>query len=173
MGQENKIVKKGNYQVHFHIGLSYVLSPCESRFIQYLLSREQFRKYGVSTYMNQSDYVKAMGLNNSSFRTSVRNLQKLGLLKKWNNSLGNKAFYTLDENQYERLIVILSSTNDLNELISFCQNTFKRGRSIESITKEEIKILASTRIKTEHRCSYLIPGETDKHQSMILYKSDS
>lgn len=170
MAQENKISKKGSYQVHFHIGLSYVLSPCESRFVQYLLSGGQIRKYGASTYMNQSDYVKAMGLNDNSFRTCTRNLQRLGLLKKWNNNLGNKVFYALDDERYEKLIKILSSTNNLNELIRFCRNTFRQGRSIDSITKEEIGILASTGIKTKDKCSYLILEKVDGRQPVTLYK---
>lgn len=156
MAQKNKISKEGSYLAHFHIGLSYVLSPCESRFIQYLLSREQIRKHGMSTYMNRSDYMKAMGLNDNSFRTCVHELVRLGLLKKWNNKLGNKAFYILDDEQYEKLITILSSTNNLNELIKFCRRTFKHGRSISSITEKEIGALAATRIKAENKCSYLI-----------------
>ena len=144
--EEVKVPRQPSF-VKYCTGLSYLFDPRETRFLLHMIDIDYMKSKGFLTDWSRSEYMKRMGLNKNAFNYCVKRMQEMKLLIKWNNSLGNKVFYALNRENYERLIRILSCTNNIDALISFCQNTFQSGRSIESITEEEIQKLESTRMR--------------------------
>lgn len=151
MDSKKNDLKRISPFVKYYIGLSYLFSPSEARFIMHMINFEYLKQHGYSTNWSKKDYILRMGLSKNAFNTCVKKFVEMKLLKKWNNDLGNKVFYSFDLQLYEKLIDILSSTNNVPELISFCQSTFKQGRLIEDITEEEVLNLKRTCIISKEK----------------------
>lgn len=85
--------------------------------------------------------MKRMGLKEYSFDKSVKRLVKLGLLTKTNNEEGNKVFYSLNIERYEKLVLLLSQIRNVDNLVRFCDTFFNMAspRQADNITPEEIK----------------------------------
>lgn len=139
-----------------HFGLLLALDERECKLMIYFLGSSGVEKAGKSTYINQDDCLKMTGMKLNAFRLGVNGLIKLGLVSRWHNQQGNKVFYSLNEDVYEDLLSILSLTNDLKELSLFCHKTFRKGRSINSITENERRSLAFTKISSKKKHLYLL-----------------
>lgn len=149
-------LKRSQYIAGLHFGLLLALGERECKLMIYFLGSSGVEKTGKSTYINQEDCLKMTGMKLNTFRLGVNSLINLGLVSRWHNQQGNKVFYSLNEDIYEDLITILSLTNDLKELNLFCQKTFRKGRSINSITDDERQSLAFSRISSRNKYSYLL-----------------
>jgi hypothetical protein len=142
MNEQKKKLKRSIPFVKYYLELSYLFSPEECRFIMHMTDIEFLKKSGYQTGWSKKEYIKRMGLSEYSFDKSVERLQKMGLLSRTHNSLGNKVFYSFDMDLYNRLVEILSMTCDIDKLIAFCNINFvEQSRSIESITEQEINDL--------------------------------
>lgn len=155
-------LKRSQCIAGLHFGLLLALDERECKLMIYFLGSSGVEKIGKSTYINQEDCLKMTGMKLNAFRLGINSLINLGLVNRWHNQQGNKVFYSLNEDIYEDLITILSLTNDLKVLDLFCQKTFRKGRSINSITDDERRTLASTRIPLRNNFSYLLADKTKK-----------
>lgn len=151
MDSKKKDLKRFSPFVKYYIGLSYLFNPSEARFILHMINFEYLKQRGYSTNWSKNDYIMRMGLSKNAFNTCVKKFVEMKLLKRWNNELGNKVFYSFDLQLYEKLIDILSCTNNVPQLITFCQSTFKQGRLIEDITEEEVLSLKRTCIISKEK----------------------
>lgn len=141
--------------VKYHTGLSYLLSPAESRFLIHMVDVQYMKSMGYYTDWTRAEYMKRMGLNEYSYERCVRKFINLGLLSKTNNAKGNRVYYALNMDIYEKLVTILSSTNNVDKLIEFCDTKLKKGRTIASITQQEIDGLKSDHgLKKLHPSTY-------------------
>lgn len=101
------------------------------------------KSQGYDTDWAKATYIKRMGLKETSFDKCVQKMTQMKLLHKWNNSQKNKVYYSWNWTVYEKLIRILSSTNNIDALIKFADTYFKKNnRTIESITEDEIRSLS-------------------------------
>lgn len=141
----NECLRKFLY-VEYPLGLSYLFTPSETRFILHMINFEYLKKHGFSTNWSNAEYIKRMGISKNAFNNSVKKLIHMRLLKKWNNKLGNRVYYSFDLEVYGKLVDILSCTNNVDELIKFCEMYFKQGRLVEDIAEREIVKLRHTRL---------------------------
>lgn len=80
-----------------------------------------------------------MGMTCYTFDKCIETLLAIGLLTKINNIEGNRVYYNLDMDLYDRLVHILSANKNVYTMIDFCRKNFKAGgRRIDSITDEEL-----------------------------------
>lgn len=111
----------------------FILSMVE---IQYLEDNKYFAPRG------RNEVMKFMGMKKHVFDKCVKRMVELELLEKTNNQRGNKVYYFFNLALYDRLLEVLSATNDIDAVLDFCNEKFKKERrSIASITDEEIKKL--------------------------------
>lgn len=141
----NECLRKFLY-VEYPLALSYLFTPSEARFILHMINFEYLKKHGFLTNWSNAEYIKRIGISKNAFNNCVKKLIKMKLLKKWNNKLGNRVYYSFDLEVYTKLIYILSCTNNVDELIKFCNISFKQGRLVEDITEKEIIELKHTRL---------------------------
>ena len=67
---------------------------------------------------------------------------RLGLIVKTEDSSRNRVHYRLNEEAYERLVRIVTTTRNIDRLIAFFDlHCFKLGKDILSLTDEEIDTL--------------------------------
>lgn len=125
--------------VKYHLGLSYLLSPAESRFLMHMVDFDHMKRCGYKTDFTRAQYMKRMGLREYTFDTAAKSLVELGLIDRSADSSRNRVFYDLNTETYERLITIISSIQNYEKLSTFLSfNIKKLGRSIDSITDEEL-----------------------------------
>lgn len=128
--------RKGMF-VKYPLGLSCVLSPKEARFILHMIEMQHLSLWGYKTDYTRTEYMKRMGLGENAFDTAARSLTDLGLVVRTGSR--NSVHYELDEKMYDRLVEIVSDTRNIERLAGFLDfNLRKLGRSIDSITDEEI-----------------------------------
>lgn len=140
---DEKKVKSFPY-AKYPYALSYVFNPGEARFVLHMIEADFLKKQGYDTGWTRTEYMKRMGLNLYTFERCVRKLEKMNLLTRRYNTLGNRVYYSFNMDLYDRLVEILSATCHVDRLIDFCETKFKmENRSIESITEEEIEELKS------------------------------
>lgn len=138
----NPSKKNQVFFVKYPLCLSYLFSPTETRFIAHMIDAEFLKSYGYDTAWSRREWMRRMGLTEYSFDGAVKSLMKIGLLIKRNNDFGNRVYYTFNMELYDKLVSILSVTNNVDRLISFCEMKFRQEkRTIESITPEEISEL--------------------------------
>jgi len=142
--------------VKYYPGLSYMFSLAETRFILHMVDIDYKKKNGFNTDWTRAEYMKVMGMNEYNFDKCIKRFIGLNLLERTNNLTGNRVYYSFNSKVYEKLVRILSATCNVNKLIAFCTANFKENkRSIESITEEEIKALAtSDHTKAPHPSMY-------------------
>lgn len=135
-------MRKTVYSVNYPLGLSYLFSPGESRFILHMLFIETRNRYGYNIKLSKSGLRKRMNLNEYTFNRTVKKLKEMELLSVTYNKKGTRICYAFNLELYDKLVAILSVTNEPDRLLLFCESKFRKGkRSIESITPAEIKEL--------------------------------
>lgn len=135
--------KKKAIFVKYPLCLSYLFSPTETRFIIHMIDAEFLRSKGYNINWSRSNYIKKMGLTEYSFDNAVKKMTRIGLLTKTNNKQGNRVFYSFDMERYNKLIMILSTTRNIDKVIRFFDRIFeKENRTIESVTEEEIAMFS-------------------------------
>jgi hypothetical protein len=128
--------------IKFHPGLSCLFSPAETVFILHMVNLEYFKAAGYRVSWSNAGYIRRMGLKECAFKRCVERFSQMKLLTRTYNSLGNRVFYSINMELYNRLVEIVSSTYDCERLAAFCDTKFrKEARPIESITAEEIREL--------------------------------
>lgn len=154
--------------------LSYLFTPNETRFIQHIVEISFLKDHGYDTDWAKQTYIKRMGLKETSFDKCVRKFTEMKLLHKWNNTQKNKVYYSWNWPVYEKLIRILSSTNNIDALINFADTYFKKNnRSIESITEDEIRMLSrhsGSDLKKAYKLNYSsLPVENSDPDTPDVY----
>ena len=130
--------------VKYHLGLSYVLTPTEARFVMHMIEIHRLAEWGYKTDFTRPQYMKRMGLREHAFDAAARSLCDLGLVVRTEESCRNRVYYALDLGLYERLVAIVTCTQNVDKLVGFLDfNIRKLGRSIDSITDEELDKLVS------------------------------
>ena len=123
-------------------GFSYLLSPEEERFLKHMKEFEYIRRRGYSVNFTRAQYMRRMGLREYTFDRCARSLCRLGLIVKTEDSSRNRVHYRLNEEAYERLVRIVTTTRNIDRLIAFFDlHCFKLGKDILSLTDEEIDTL--------------------------------
>ena len=123
-------------------GFSYLLSPEEARFLKHMKEFEYIRRRGHSVNFTRAQYMRRMGLREYTFDRCARSLCRLGLIVKTEDSSRNRVHYRLNEEAYERLVRIVTTTRNIDRLIAFFDlHCFKLGKDILSLTDEEIDTL--------------------------------
>ncbi len=126
--------------VKYHLGLSYILSPTEARFIMHMVEIHHMTLWGFKTDFTRAEYMRRMGLREHAFDSAAKSLTRMGLVRRRSESSRNRVHYSLDTTVYDRLVVIVSATRNIDRLIGFIDfNIRKLGKSIASITDEEIE----------------------------------
>lgn len=121
-------------------GFSYVLSPDEERFIKHMREIAFLRRRGEKTNFTRAEYMRRMGLREYTFDRCAKSLCELGLIVKTSDSSRNRVHYSLNEPVYDKLVRIVSTTRNIDRLIEFFAfHVFKLGKSIESLSDEEIE----------------------------------
>lgn len=140
---KNEPTKKAPF-VKYHLALTYLLSPSESRFILHMLEVSYMNSVGYDIYWSKAYYMKRMQLNEYTFNKCVSRLEVMGLIIKTKNSQNDKVHFSLNTETYHKLLSILTLNKSIDKLIEFRDAVFgKNNRSIDSITEEEICILTS------------------------------
>lgn len=122
-----------------YLNLGRLFDPAEMIFILHMQQVEYLRHSGRGNRWSKKFLLKKMNLGEKVFDRCVRHLAKMELLivtpdyhpdYRWNTVL------------YERLVDILTSTDNLDALDGFCHRVFLDGkRSIGSVTDSEIEEL--------------------------------
>ncbi|NDV80808.1 hypothetical protein D0T87_02295 [Bacteroides sp. 51] len=142
MTESDTVKRQRVYYVKIPIGFSYLLSPTQERFLIHMVDFDYLKRYGNDINWSKAEYMKRMGLTEYAFDRAAKKLVQMGLIDKSVNEAGNRVYYSLNKPVYDRLGVILSSTRNVNRLISFCETKFmKENRDIMSITDEELEEL--------------------------------
>jgi Transketolase, N-terminal subunit len=130
--------------VKYHTRLSCILSPAESQFMMHMVEISYLAEWGHKTDFTRTQYMKRMGLREHTFDTAAKILLELGLINRSAGSGRNRVFYELNEENWERLQVILSATWNIDKLRAFLDfNLKKLGRPIADITDKELDELHS------------------------------
>ena len=131
-----------NRRVNVSAELRYLLSPEEERFLKHMKEFEYIRRRGYSVNFTRAQYMRRMGLREYTFDRCARSLCRLGLIVKTEDSSRNRVHYRLNEEAYERLVRIVTTTRNIDRLIAFFDlHCFKLGKDILSLTDEEIDTL--------------------------------
>jgi predicted transcriptional regulator len=140
MNRENQ--KTALSFVKYYTGLPCLFNPAECLFIMYMVYVEYLKSVNYRIRWSKAEYIKRMGLKESTFNRCVNRLSEMKLLTRTYNDRGNRVYYSFDMELYNRLVEILSITSNIDKLIAFCDVNFKKqSRSIESITEDEINEL--------------------------------
>jgi predicted transcriptional regulator len=140
MNKENQ--KTALSFVKYYTGLSYLFNPAENQFIMHMVYVEYLKSVNYRIHWSKAEYIKRMGLKESAFNRCVNRLSQMKLLTRTYNDRGNRVYYSFDMERYNRLVEMLSITSNIDKLIAFCDENFKKqSRSIESITEDEINEL--------------------------------
>lgn len=135
--------RKGMY-VRYHMGLSQILSPIESRFLMHMIETHYLSLWGFKIDFTRQQYMKRMGLKEHSFDSAAKSLLEFGLIDRAQGSCRNRVYYELNVKNYERLTEIVSSTQKIEKLRPFLDFNFKKlGRAIDSISDQELAELSS------------------------------
>ena len=126
-----------------HLNLGRLFDPAEMMFILHMQQVEFLRQTGQGGRWSKKFLMLKMNLGEKVFDRCARRLSEMELLVvssdyhpdfRWNDPL------------YDRLVEILSVTNNLKALDEFCSRVFlKGGRSIKSVSNEEIQELGKKR----------------------------
>ena len=128
--------------VKYHLGLSYILSPAEARFMMHMDEIDHLEQLGFKTDFTRRELMKRMGLGEHTFDSAVRSLLAMGLIVRGPECSRNRVSYSLDRMVYGRLVIISSATRNINRLMQFFDTHLRKdGRSIASITDQEIEEL--------------------------------
>lgn len=135
-------MKNVPFVVKYPLALSYLFSPGEARFILHMVYIEMLKRYGYKMKLSKACFQRQMNLNEYTFNRTVKKLEEMGLISISYNKKGTRVYYTFDLDLYEKLVTILSVTDNVDKLIKFCDSKFVKGkRTIDSITPWEIAYL--------------------------------
>lgn len=120
-------------------GFSYILTPDQERFMKHMTEIAFLRRRGEKTDFTRAEYMRRMGLKEYTFDRCAKSLCELGLIIKTADSSRNRVHYSLNEPVYDKLVRIVSTTRNIDRLIGFFAfHVFKLGKSIESLSDEQI-----------------------------------
>lgn len=126
-----------------YLNLTRLFDPAEMIFIMNMHQMEYLRQIQPERKWSKAFLMKKMNLGEKVFDRCVRRLQKMELLIV---SPDYHPDYRWDTALYLRLVKILSATKDSDAIDEFCRRVFlEQGRSIASISDQEIEILGKNR----------------------------
>ncbi|MFR9542511.1 MAG: hypothetical protein SNH27_10705 [Rikenellaceae bacterium] len=132
--------KKVHSFVKHHIHLRYLFDPAEMSFVIQLLHLDYLRQSGYRTAYSREFMYDYFQLKERTFNRCLRRLSQLGLIERVKDGL--YVDYRLNREVYNRLLDILHVTNNFAIISNFCKEQFEmRGRTVESITDEEVEQL--------------------------------
>ncbi len=132
--------KKVHSFVKHHIHLRYLFDPAEMSFVIQLLHLDFLRRSGYRTAYSREFMYDYFQLKERTFNRCLRRLSQLGLIERVKDGL--YVDYRLNSEVYNRLLDIIHATNNFAIISDFCNEQFReRGRTIESVTDEEIEQL--------------------------------
>lgn len=120
--------------------IRYFLDTEEMSFVSHLLYLKDLRECGCRTAYSKKFNFKSFQLGRDTFYRCAKRLRKLGLVE--TSGKGKFTDYILVEKNYNRLLEIVNSTDNVDTLIQFSKIEFtEKNRSIDMITDIEIKNL--------------------------------
>ena len=124
-------------RITIYTKIRYILDPEEMSFVSQLIYLKDLRDCGCRTAYSSDFQFKSFRLSKNIFYRCVKNLERLKLLER--KTVRGFTDYILSEKNYNRLIDIINSTDDVDALISFSEREFiLNKRSIDEITDSEI-----------------------------------
>ena len=129
-------------RVIIHNKIRYFLTHKELSFISHLLYLKKLRECGCRTAYSQEFNFQSFGFNKSTFYRIVKRLEILGLLERV--TVNKFTDFVLIEKNYNRLLEVVNSTDNIYALIFFSEELNKSNRNIDSISDIEILQLKST-----------------------------
>lgn len=128
--------KKHSY-VNINDNLRYFLNSYELSFLIRLKHLAHLRSVGLRTAFAKEANFRSFQINRTLFYQAVNRLESLGLMKRV--KVKRYVDYQLNEESYDRLLEIATSTSNHLTLLSFSENEFiQKKRSILSISDTEI-----------------------------------
>lgn len=120
--------------------IRYFLDPEEMSFIAHLLYLKDLRECGCRTAYSKNFNFKSFQLARDTFYRCAKRLMKIGLID--TEMKGRFNDYILVEKNYNRLLEIVNTTDNVDALIQFSKREFiSKNRTIDMITDMEIKDL--------------------------------
>lgn len=126
--------------VKCHLNLSCMFDASEMIFIMHMVHISYLRSKGYNTVWSKAHLMQRMNIRLRTFDRCVKRMEGLRLLDR----LPQEGMYDYLWNmeRYNRLLRIVSVTNDINRLGEFCRKNFvERKRDILSISDTEIGLL--------------------------------
>lgn len=126
--------------VKCNLNLSCMFDANEIIFIMHMVDIAYLRSKGYNTVWSKKHLMLRMNIRLRVFDRCIKRMIELKLLER---KLQDGMYdYIWDMELYNRLLQIVSGTNDINRLKSFCEKVFiDQKRTIQSVSDEEIKRL--------------------------------
>lgn len=142
---KNKNSTTNRYYVKSYLHLTALFDAQEMLFISHMVHIHYLESMGYDTKWTQRTLMEEIAMTRRIFDRCAKRFIEIKLLECV--PLGKGCCYRWNIPLYEKLVEIVNSTNNIGALKVFCQRTFvTQKRSIESVTQEEIDILAKTHI---------------------------
>lgn len=131
--------------VEIHSNSLCLFSVTEISFLILLLDQEYQIEMGYGSEWSQSYFLEHTRMSNATFTKCVNRLESIGVLLSSKNRPGEKKKYRLNREAYEKIILLLDTTNNIDALCDFCEIHFSKGHSIFDVTEEQLLQLGSAR----------------------------
>ena len=124
----------------FHVNIPVIFDGAESVFIMQMVSAEYRAQLVRRPYWSKSFVMDRMGMKERVFNRCVARFKALNLVE--SETIGLKVLYKWNIPLYERLLDIITATENIYKLRKFWEAFVEQGRSIESVTDDEIVSLS-------------------------------
>lgn len=126
--------------VKCNLNLSCIFDASEILFIMHMVHIAYMRSKGYNTVWSKAHLMERMNIRLRTFDRCVRRMTGMKLLDRMPQE--GMYDYLWNMGRYNRLLQIISATNDINRLREFCRKAFvEQKRDILSISDTEIKML--------------------------------
>lgn len=126
--------------VKCNLNLSCIFDASEILFIMHMVHIAYMRSKGYNTVWSKAHLMERMNIRLRTFDRCVRRMTGMKLLDRMPQE--GMYDYLWNMGRYNRLLQIISATNDINRLREFCRKAFvEQKRDILSISDTEIKRL--------------------------------
>lgn len=126
--------------VKCNLNLSCIFDASEILFIMHMVHIAYMRSKGYNTVWSKAHLMERMNIRLRTFDRCVKRMTGMKLLDRMPQE--GMYDYLWNMGRYNRLLQIISATNDINRLREFCRKAFvEQKRDILSISDTEIKRL--------------------------------
>lgn len=126
--------------VKCNLNLSCIFDASEILFIMHMVHIAYMRSKGYNTVWSKAHLMERMNIRLRTFDRCVKRMTGMKLLDRMPQE--GMYDYLWNMGRYNRLLQIISATNDINRLREFCRKAFvEQKRDILSISDTEIKML--------------------------------